>query len=77
MPRSQILFGLIHLTAPIQCLILIEPLPQLPRNLGPRKLHTEIKRMAAIIFDLQLRIQGKRIDFDVVTIAVINMNPFG
>src|ERR1700710_1941902 len=47
-PTPQVIVLTIHLTSPIQHLILIEPLPQPPGDLCPRQLNAHIKRMPRI-----------------------------
>ena len=64
----------LHRAAPVQFLVLIVALGQLPGDLRARQFHTEVKSMRRIIFQIEQGKQRKRIRGDVQSVAVIDVN---
>ena len=65
--------GLIS-TTPVQRLILVVTLAQLPGDLRPPQFHPQIKGVSAVVVHAQLGIKLKRVGGAMKTVTVENIN---
>src|SRR5690348_7107053 len=69
-----VLFRAVDRAAPVERLVLREPLAEPPRDLGPHQLGAEIERMRAVLLDAKPGEQSERILRDLVPAAIVDVD---
>src|SRR5262252_10471237 len=74
--QARAVFGrTIDRAAPVERLVLREPLAEPPCNLGSRQFGPEIERVRAVMADVELGKKGKRVLRDVMSVPVVDVDP--